>query len=58
MAEPDIDGRVPDVTNLTVDELLVLLDDNPDGPLAALIRTLLAEADQPQDVVAGFQSAI
>jgi len=54
---PDLESTLADVTNLSLAELKSL-DGLDDSVLGRSLRRLLEEANNPAEVVAGFQSSI
>lgn len=54
MAGPVTDSLLPDLSDVSLDDLLGI--DNP--VLLEALRRVQAEADNPQEIVAGFNSAI
>lgn len=52
--QPDFETELPDLADVSLEDLVGL--DNP--VLLESLGRVLEESDKPQDVVAGFQSAI
>lgn len=51
----EIETTMADLNDLKLNDILAI---DPDSPLFDILTRVLQDADKPQDVVAGFQSAI